>query len=318
MLCAITECYKHISDHDAEAEFEKFITQYGKVYATVEEKNLRKEYFRDTYKFIKTYNELNQGLELDINHLADLSPEETANMFRLKKHGFAAVKKTLNLTNVPVQNIDWRARGAVTAVKNQGQCGDCWAFSAVGALEGLYAITNGNLADLSEQYLCNCADETFGNNGCNGGLMDNAFNFVKMYGIPLESSAPYQGVQQQCSPADSAFTISGWVDIPAGDNQQLLQALSIGPVSVAIAANNPVFLYYKSGIISQNCGSSASDLDHGVTLVGTGNSGSTAYWIVKNSWGTTWGQNGYVYIKRDTGHTNGVCQIAAAASYPVA
>jgi len=199
---------------------------------------------------------------------------------------------------VTIGDIDWTTQGAVTGVKNQGSCGSCWAFSATGGLEGLSKLGFGSLQSFSEQQLVDCSG-SFGNQACNGGLMDNAFKFVKANGIVTESEYPYKAVKQTCSIKTGPFKIGGYTDIKTCND--LTSAISGRPISVAVDATN--WSPYKSGVFS-NCKTS---LNHGVLLVGI----EGGNWKVKNSWGTSWGESGYILLK--SGNTCGICNVA---SYP--
>eukprot|EP00591_Stephanopyxis_turris_P016574 CAMPEP_0195541590 /NCGR_PEP_ID=MMETSP0794_2-20130614/51165_1 /TAXON_ID=515487 /ORGANISM="Stephanopyxis turris, Strain CCMP 815" /LENGTH=371 /DNA_ID=CAMNT_0040675693 /DNA_START=61 /DNA_END=1176 /DNA_ORIENTATION=+ len=208
---------------------------------------------------------------------------------------------------------DWVALGAVTPIKNQGQCGSCWAFSTVVGVEGDYFIENGKLVSFSEQDLVSCSSSA-GNQGCNGGLMDDAFQWIEKNGICTEEDYPYtsgSGTTGQCSTScKPAATITGYTDVPQNDETSLLAAVNQQPVSVAIEADRSVFQLYKSGVLkSKLCGKT---LDHGVAIVGYGTLDDTKYWKVKNSWGSTWGQEGYILMERDVD----MCGIAQSASYP--
>jgi len=214
--------------------------------------------------------------------------------------------------------VDWVAKGAVTSVKNQGQCGSCWSFSTTGAIEGAYQIASGKLVSLSEEDLVQC--DTV-DNGCQGGLMDNAFKYVEKNGLATEASYKYMsgtGIRGMCNKklqAEPVVTITGYKDVPADDEDALLTAAAIGPVSVAIEADKSAFQLYKKGVLdSKGCG---TKLDHGVLLVGYGNfktwyGATKPYWKVKNSWGPTWGENGYIRMVRGKNQ----CGIASQASYP--
>jgi len=213
--------------------------------------------------------------------------------------------------------VNWATVGAVTPIKNQGQCGSCWAFSATGSLEGANCIFNGkNLQSYSEQQLVDCSG-SYGNQGCNGGLMDYAFEYVEANGIELESTYPYTAVDGTCeySKASVVFTNTGYTDVTANNQVALATAVAQQPVSVAIEADQSVFQLYTKGVItSSKCGTS---LDHGVLAVGYGTSGSQPYWIVKNSWGASWGNAGYVWIAKSAStNTPGICGISMDPSYP--
>ena len=211
------------------------------------------------------------------------------------------------------ESIDWREKGAVTSIKNQGSCGSCWSFSSTGAIEGEYAIKTGNLVNLSEQELIDCIRFE----GCNGGEMEDAFLYVKENMLCTDSEIPYEAVDDKCGGCNDGIKIDDCVEVPSGNETALKMAVSRGPVSVAIEADTYTFQLYTGGILDSNkCG---TNLDHGVLVVGYGDEDGIPYWIIKNSWGTTWGENGYVRIKRSiSGELNdGVCGIALQASYPV-
>lgn len=224
----------------------------------------------------------------------------------------------------PPAELDWSSKGVVSAVKNQGSCGSCWAFSAIGSLESAYAIKTGNLVEFSEQELVSCDDTDF---GCQGGLMDSAFDWIERSssGLCREADYPYTSgttsargecMQTTCNAVEGSVP-KGYVDIPPNEAALLAGVSQHGPVSVAIEADQSVFQFYHKGVLTGACG---TRLDHGVLLVGFGVDASTGmpFWKVKNSWGAGWGEEGYVRIQRGKRWPKGgECGIASKASYPV-
>ncbi|KAK3155087.1 hypothetical protein QOZ80_2BG0198670 [Eleusine coracana subsp. coracana] len=220
-----------------------------------------------------------------------------------------------NTMNLPWA-VDWRYKGAVTPVKNQGKCGSCWAFSTVAAVEGINQIVTGKLVSLSEQELMDC-DTTF-DHGCGGGIMDFAFSYIMgNQGIHTEEDYPYlmeEGSCKEKQPHSRVVTIDGYEDVPEYSEISLLKALAHQPVSVGIAAGSRDFQFYKGGVFDGACG---VVLDHALTAVGYGSSYGQNYITMKNSWGKSWGEQGYIRIKMGTGKPEGVCGIYTMASYPV-
>ncbi|MED6139206.1 hypothetical protein PIB30_081709 [Stylosanthes scabra] len=304
---------------------EQWMARYGKVYKDLQEREKRFRIFEENVNYIEASNNAgNKPYKLGINQFADLTNEE----FKSSRNGFkghmsSSVERTTtfkyaNVTAVP-DTVDWRQKGAVTPIKNQEQCGCCWAFSAVAATEGINKLKTGTLISLSEQELVDC-DTAGEDQGCEGGLMDNAFKFIiQNGGLTTEAKYPYEGVDGKCNTkasANHAATISGYEDVPANNEQALKNAVANQPVSVAIDASGSDFQLYQSGVFTGSCG---TELDHGVTAVGYGASDDgTKYWLVKNSWGTEWGEEGYIRMQRDVDAAEGLCGIAMQASYPTA
>ena len=221
----------------------------------------------------------------------------------------------VNFTDLYKESVDWRDNYKVSSVKNQGECGGCWAFSSVGAVESAWAIKHNTLYNLSEQELIDCSSE---NHGCEGGSMDLAFQYIIENGLCSNLSYPYTAQDQQCqNNCKSIIKISNYSDITPNDEQILKYVVQHQPVSVAIQANKRSFQMYHSGIYSDlDCG---FELDHGVLLIGYGydKKYDMDYWIIKNSWSDSWGENGYIRIQRNIDDSRGLCGIAMDPSVPI-
>jgi len=306
-----------LSESQYQDAFLSWTRQHNKVYAS-QEFNSRYMIFKNNLDYINQWNSQNTDTILGATVFADLTNEEYRKLL-LGTHfdgsaRLAAAPKFVEEVAAP-DSINWVTKGAVTPIKNQGQCGSCWSFSTTGSVEGATFIAKGNLVSLSEQNLIDCSG-SFGNNGCNGGLMDNAFRYIKSNGgIDTEASYPYTASVGKCkyTVANRGATVSGYSDVSAGSESALLNAVAKGPVSVAIDASHNSFQLYSSGVYYEAACSSTA-LDHGVLAVGYGSAGTGKdYWIVKNSWGTSWGQAGYIWMARNRSNN---CGIATMASYP--
>jgi len=305
--------------------WQNFKLEHDKTYAHATEELVRKQVFMENLKKIEMHNYLHsKGLKsytLGVNKYADMEHSEFVKMM----NGLKISNSTLNGERVTYMSpnfeftlpdsVDWRTKGYVTPVKDQGQCGSCWSFSATGSLEGQHFRKNNELVSLSEQNLVDCSRK-YGNNGCEGGLMDNAFKYIKEnHGIDTEVSYPYEAKDLKCryKPESKGATDTGFVDVPENDEAKLKEAIAtIGPISVAIDAAHDSFQLYKSGVYDEPA--CTENLDHGVLAVGYGTLNGKDYYIVKNSWGTSWGNQGYILMSRNKDNQ---CGIASKASYPL-
>lgn len=297
-----------------EVEFRNFIAKYSKTYSTDEEYAKKFSIYRENIAFIRSQNSMNLDWALGLNSFADMTPEEFSNIYLSKGHW----KPQHDAAQLPAEalvdlaeKIDWRDKGAVTPVKNQGKCGSGWAFSTAGAIEALWA-KNHELVSLSEQQLIDCSEK---DKGCDGGILDSAFKYVIEKGITSEESYPYAGVDETCKMNPKTKVVTKIVttsNVGSKSMTDLQRAVNIQPVSVVVDASPIVWQFYLSGVITKYCG---IELDHSVLIVGYDSTASTKYWVVKNSWGTDWGLTGYVHIKMSDGE--GVCGINISPIYPI-
>ncbi|XP_059163605.1 procathepsin L-like [Physella acuta] len=307
-----------------EKDWAKFKAKYRKNYTGTED-GMRMNVWQRSHKTISDHNKMyargQRSYFLKANKYSDLTNEEfTALLKGLGQNTSlpAARGRTSSraLTASLPAAVDWRKQGFVTAVKDQGQCGSCWAFSATGAIEGQLFNTTGKLISLSESNLVDCS-RPWGNLGCSGGFMTQAFQYViDNKGIATQASYPYVARDRTCafSRATVGARIKSFVNVARGSESALMQAVAtVGPVSVAIDSSRDSFRLYGGGIYDDvTC--SSNRLDHAVLAVGYDTSAGKDYWIVKNSWGKTWGQSGYIFMSRNK---NNQCGIASLASYPL-
>ncbi|KAK4426391.1 Cysteine proteinase RD21A [Sesamum alatum] len=312
------------SEEQVKGLYERWLAEHGKAYNGIGEKDRRFEIFKDNLKFVDEHNSGNRTYKVGLNRFADLTNEEFRAVYmgtrsdakrRFVKSKNASRRYAFRAGEELPESVDWRERGAVAPIKNQGTCGSCWAFSTVAAVEGINQIVTGEMIPLSEQELVDC-DKTE-NAGCNGGLMDYAFQFIiSNGGMDTESDYPYRGHDGRCDPARKnakVVSIDGYEDVPH-DERALQKAVAHQPVSIAIEASGRALQLYSSGVFTGECG---TQLDHGVVAVGYGTEDGVDYWIVRNSWGTQWGEDGYLRLERNVdGNPAGKCGIVMEASYP--
>lgn len=311
--------------------FEAWKAEHGKVYETQEEHDKRYNIFLENAAIIEKHNSEGHSWTMGLTQFADLTPKEFEAMQTLypSKIGtdespadFRHNTNGRSLKDLP-SDIDWRKANLVNPIKNQAQCGSCWAFSTIVSYEGQVANKTGKLTSFSEQNLVDCVkdQEIPGSSqtccmGCNGGLMDYAFAYMKAKQdgkADTESSYPYKASDGTCSfkASESGDTpVKSYTDIAKGDENSLKDAVAtVGPISIAVDANT-FWQLYRGGVFKPLfCG---SRLDHGVAIVGYGSENGDDYWIVRNSWGESWGENGYMRIVMGKNE----CGLADSACYP--
>lgn len=341
LLSLTAECSKFSLDSKFEkellhAEFHNWKNDHSKEYETTKEHDERLAIWIKNHEKIEAHNQQTPqpSFLLGHNEYSDMTQSEFKKHFKLGKKVIEkevkayiydeelaletmSAMKTLDLPD----HVDWVQMGGVTSVKNQGACGSCWAFSTTGALEGAKFIRTGELTALSEQNLIDCDHKDL---GCSGGLMDDAFKFdEKSGGLCSESDYPYKAAQGKtcmtnCTDVPGSL-VKTFVDVPEGDARALLSGIAMQPVSVAIQADQFAFQFYRTGVITDDSCGEHAQVDHGVLAVGYGTDldTQTPYWLVKNSWGATWGDEGYVKLARNSTNDFGMCAILKMASFPV-
>lgn len=282
------------------------------------------------HKFIEEINSKNFTYKLGHNQFSGMDSTEFREYlglsFVLLDDKIKSITHTSEIIGKLPDSVDWTSTGAVTPVKDQGQCGSCWSFSTTGALEGAYFNKYKISQSFSEQQLVDCDNRRNGGKdmGCSGGLMDNAFSWIsKKGGLCSENDYPYvSGTTKETGTCQTSCTlvknsgISTFIDVIPSSDEEMMKALSLNPVSIAIEADQREFQLYKSGVFTGNCG---TKLDHGVLAVGYGYLEGEDFYLVKNSWSTTWGDKGYIKLGRGSKFNNGdgQCGMLLQASYPV-
>jgi C1A family cysteine protease len=303
----------------AASDWEDFKAQYGKFYNGDDEESKRHEIFNANVEFINAENTKGHSYTLGVGPFADLTAEEfTATRLGYKKEeSDSPVLDTHSWQGEELaDSLDWTTKGAVTKIKDQGQCGSCWAFSTTGALESGYQISSGQLVSLSEQQYVDC--DGLPNLGCMGGQMSSALKWAEKHDICTESSYPYTakgGLLSSCKSSGCSVglksgSVTGVKNLNRGSDADLKSALQQQPISIAIEADQNIFQHYTGGVITGKCG---TNTDHGVLLVGYGTDGGNDYWKVKNSWGESWGESGFVRLVQGKNQ----CGINSGPNYPV-
>ncbi|XP_012783585.1 cathepsin S [Ochotona princeps] len=321
LVCFSTTAQLH-KDPSLDHHWHLWKKTYSKQYKQKNEEAARRLIWEKNLKLVTLHNlEHSMGMhsyDLSMNHLADMTSEEVLSSMtslRIPSRWSSNVTFKSNSSKKLPDSVDWRDSGCVTDVKYQGSCGSCWAFSAVGALEAQLKLKTGKLVSLSAQNLVDCSTAKYGNLGCEGGFMTQAFQYIiDNNGIDSDASYPYKAKAGQCKydSKNRAATCSRYVELPSGSEEALKEAVANkGPVSVAIDASHSSFFLYRSGVYYEpNC---TQEVNHGVLAIGYGHADGKDYWLVKNSWGLYFGEKGYIRMARNSGNH---CGIASYCSYP--
>ncbi len=291
-----------------------YLAKFNKSYENQEEFAARVERYVAVDAFIQEHNQTNASYTVGHNQFSDWSAAEYKNILGYKRDELKVSPTPVKYdTSRNASSVNWVEAGAVTPVKDQGQCGSCWAFSTTGSLEGAHFVATGDLLSFSEQQLVDCAGLAYGNLGCNGGLQENAYNYYEAgFKAELESVYPYTSGttmrKSDCAYNESsttAVTVSDYTAVQPDSVSDMKAALNNQPLAVSIEADKLCFQFYTSGVMDNTaCGTS---LDHAVLAVGYGTENGQEYWLVKNSWNTTWGDQGYIKLAIVDGE--GICGV---------
>ncbi|KAJ6663436.1 hypothetical protein lerEdw1_009515 [Lerista edwardsae] len=302
--------------------FHHYTEKFRKRYNSEKETEHRKHNFIHNMRYVHSKNRANLSYKLSVNHLADHTAEELAVLrgrleTGVSNSGWPFPSQAYSDLALP-ESLDWRLYGAVTPVKDQAVCGSCWSFATTGTLEGGLFLKTGVLTPLSQQILMDCS-WGFGNHACDGGEERRAYEWIMKHGgiASTESYGPYMGQNGYChyNKSELMAKISGYVNVPSANITALKAALyKHGPVAVNIDASQKSFAFYASGVYHEpSCGNRTTDLDHAVLAVGYGVLQGEGYWLIKNSWSTYWGNDGYILMSMKDNN----CGVATAATYPI-
>lgn len=306
---SVMACFSDMTNYNY---FDEFVQKWGKSYENETMLCQAQKNFERNRQYVEKHNANHQDwgytFTLEMNEFGD-------SFFDIPEFEYNFDFSPYYVDDQLPASVDWVAKGAVTSVKNQQQCGSCWAFSTTGAVEGLHFVKTGKLVSMSEQQLMDCSYNE-GDHSCEGGLMDYAFQYIlDNKGLCSEQDYPYKAKDEKtCSKCKPVTTIQGFHDVAKNNEKDLQKHVAEQPVSVAIQANHINFQLYHKGVFNdQRCG---HNLDHGVLAVGYGVENGSPYWLVKNSWGAGWGDHGYIKLARGVKDSHGMCGIAMSASYP--
>ena len=301
-------------------EYINYLAQFNKEVSNADDFNFRHAIFQAVNAYITSHNNTESSYKLGHNQFSDWTHEEYRSLLGLREGLQQENVVVFNADALP-ESVNWVEAGAVTGVKNQGSCGSCWSFSTTGAMEGAHYVATGELLSFSEQQLVDCATGRYLNMGCNGGNPLWAYRYLKSHFAELESEYPYTSGNgddsTDClydSHSKTAVEVQASASVTSEDRDQMKAALAQQPLAVLVEADKMAFQTYRSGVLTGDaCG---TQLDHAVLAVGYGTEDGQDYWLVKNSWDTTWGDNGY--IKLGMNDTTGTCGVQMGPSFPTA
>lgn len=319
MLCFILAfASSKLLVRDEERRFVSFMREFNQIY-TGDEYQLRFGIFITNLRYIQEHNKRESSFKLGLTPFSCYTPAEYRSILGFKPNPTSYVQSSK--VNAPVpESFDWREKKVVNPIKNQGQCGSCYIFSATQAAESAYAITYGELISFSEQNILDCiiGYPEYGCYGCNGGMPSSVMEYVKdiqKNRFMLESEYPYTATEGKCN-FNEKKTV-GWfsklINVKSGDEDSLKEIIAThGPCSIGIDAGNPSFSMYKGGIYDEpRC--NKYGLNHGIGAVGYGSENGIDYFIIRNSWGESWGEAGFGRVIRNKGDLCGLAQTAWAS-----